>query len=280
MAFLDHIAACNTHDLGKFRPFVVDGQSIGHVRHDVAAALNGDPCVEVSERAVVFRAGGSVAARSDALDAACERLRHRLGAPAFKGERYAVSAGWGRPVLMSVDRACVSLFGVPAHGVHVNGFVRTPAGLELWIGQRADDKAVAPGKLDNMIAGGQPAHLSLMDNLVKEAAEEADVPEALARTATAAGVVSYCLEDEWGLKPDVMFCYDLEVPPGFTPRNTDGEIQDFRRLPVAEITRLVRDTFDFKYNVPLVILDFLIRHGVLTPDSEPDYLAIARGLRR
>jgi hypothetical protein len=41
----------------------------------------------------------------------------------------------------------------------------------------------------------------------------------------------------------------------------------------------VRDTDDFKFNVPLVILDFLVRHGWLRPE-DPDYVEIVAGLRR
>jgi hypothetical protein len=41
----------------------------------------------------------------------------------------------------------------------------------------------------------------------------------------------------------------------------------------------VRDSEDFKFNVNLVIIDFLIRHGYLGPD-DPDYMEIAEGLRR
>lgn len=283
MAYLDHIAACNSHDLAKFRPFVIDGQSVGWVRHDVAAWLAEHPAVFAVADRVTLAAAGSPEQRSAAVDRVCERLHRDHGTPKLKGERFRVAAGWGRAALMSMDRGVVSLFGVRSYGIHVNGLVRTaedPSGWKLWIGRRAADKAVAPGKLDNMIAGGQPAHLGLMDNLVKEAAEEADIPEPLARTARPVGAVSYCLEDEWGLKPDVMFCYDLELPEGLVPRNTDGEIQDFRLMPVAEVAALIRDTDQFKYNVPLVILDFLIRHGWLGPDDEPDYVAIVRGLRQ
>jgi len=172
------------------------------------------------------------------------------------------------------------VFGVRAYGVHVNGVVRRPDGLHLWIGRRAPDKPVAPDKLDNMVAGGQPAHLGLMDNLVKEAAEEADIPADLARTARPVGAICYCLEDQWGLKPDVMFCYDLEVPADFTPRNTDGEISSFQLLPIAEVAARVKDGDEFKFNVNLVILDFLLRHGLLSPDDEPDYVEIVKGLRQ
>ena len=94
------------------------------------------------------------------------------------------------------------------------------------------------------------------------------------------GAIGYCVEDEWGLKPDVMFCFDLKVPEGFTPRNTDGEISSFTLMPVAEVAARLRDTDDFKFNVTLVVIDFLIRHGLIDPDHDPDYVDIVRGLRQ
>ncbi len=282
MAFLDHIDACNRHDLGGFRPFTVDGIQVGRVRHDVAQRLEAYP--------EVFRVtAGGVAldprlatpeARSAAVDEVARGLHAEWGTPRLRGERYRVVGRFGAAPLMSIDRGVVSLFGIRAFGVHVNGLVRRPDGLHLWIGRRALDKSVAPGKLDNMVAGGQPAHLSLLDNLIKEAAEEADIPAAMAATARPVGAIAYCLEDEWGLKPDVMFCYDLEVPDGFVPRNTDGEISGFTLMPLAEVAERVRDSDDFKFNVNLVITDFLIRHGWLSPDREPDYVDIVAGLRR
>lgn len=279
MSYLDHIIACNRHDSARFRPFRVVGQRVGWVRHDVAEQLKAFPKVfSVAEDAVALSPDlATPEQRAAAVDEACRDLHARGQAPRLRGERYTVSTRWGGPELMTIDRGVVSLFGIAAYGVHVNGCV---GGDHLWIGKRAANKAVAPGKLDNMIAGGQPAGLSLMDNLVKEAAEEADVPEALARTARPAGAISYCHEGKWGLKPDTMFCFDLDLPPDFTPRNTDGEMESFRLIPVAEAATLVRDANQFKFNVNLVILDFLIRRGFLNPDAEPDYLEIVRGLRR
>lgn len=279
MAFLDHIHACNTHDLAKFRPFTVAGAQVGWVRHDVARLLAPhDGVFQVAEEAVRLHPRLTAPEeRSAALDEVCQTLTAEHRTPALRGERYAVSRRWGDQPLMSVDRGVVSLFGVQAYGVHVNGVV---GGERLWIAKRAVDKAVAPGKLDNMIAGGQPAGLGLMDNLVKEAAEEADIPEDLARQARPVGIVTYCQEDAWGLKPDTMFCYDLDVPESFHPRNTDGEIEDFRLMEVAEVLALVRETTDFKFNVNLVLMDFFIRRGLLCPDSEPDYVEIVQGLRK
>ncbi|MBI3444483.1 MAG: DUF4743 domain-containing protein [Magnetospirillum sp.] len=282
MAFLDHIRACNRHDLGKFRPFSVEGKWIGWVRHDVAQRLAAYPeAFRVSIEGVgLHPALDNPESRSAAIDAVASELSREMGTPRLRGERYRVVARFGDTPLMSVDRGVVSLFGIRAFGVHVNGFVRRADGLHLWIGKRAADKSVAPNKLDNMVAGGQPSDLSLLENLIKEAAEEADIPRELAEMARPVGVVSYCLEDDWGLKPDVMFCYDLEVPEGFAPRNTDGELQGFTLMPVAEVARLVRETDEFKFNVNLVLIDFLIRHGLISPDAEPDYVDLVSSLRK
>ena len=78
-------------------------------------------------------------------------------------------------------------------------------------------------------------------------------------------------------KPDVIFCYDLEVPPTFEPRCTDGEVDAFYLWPVERVLETVRDTPDFKLNCNLVIIDFLIRHGYIEPDT-PDYLELQSGL--
>lgn len=282
MSFLDHIRACNAHDIGKFRPFLVDRRHVGWVRHDTAERLAGfADTFRVAEDAVSLHPRlDTPEARAQAVDAVCAALARGHGYPAMRGERYLVAPRWGDAPLLTVDRGVASVFGVRAWGVHVNGFVDGPDGLKLWIGHRAPDRPVCPGKLDNMIAGGQPYALSLTENLVKEAAEEAGVPRAIALCARPVGAISYCLEDEWGLKPDTMFTFDLEVPADFTPANADGEVARFELMDAAEAGRLVRDTDRFKYNVNLVITDFLIRHGLLDPEDEPDYVDIVNGLRQ
>jgi 8-oxo-dGTP pyrophosphatase MutT (NUDIX family) len=148
----------------------------------------------------------------------------------------------------------------------------------MWVGRRSADRRLYPGRLDNLVAGGLPHGVSLVENLRKECAEEAGMTAALADQATEVGSVIYCRDSERGLKPDVMFCYDLEVPEDFEPRCTDGEVETFYRLPLEEVYEVVRETEEFKLNCNLVIIDFLVRHGLI-PREDPQYEAIARGLR-
>ena len=63
----------------------------------------------------------------------------------------------------------------------------------------------------------QPHGLSPQENVIKECEEEASIPRELAQLAVPAGAVSYCSEQAEGLKRDVLFCYDLELPQDFVP---------------------------------------------------------------
>jgi hypothetical protein len=281
MSLLDRIHECNAHDLAGFRPFTVDGTRVGWVRHGFADTLAAfDGVFDITPDAV--RLGARLAdyrARTEAVDGVLLRLAEDGVIDGWRGEPYPVGTGFHATALFEMERAAVPRFGVAAYGVHVNGFTRRADGIHMWIGRRADDKPTYPGQLDNMIAGGQPVGIGLMENVVKEAAEEAAVPQDLARSARPVGAISYCFEAPDGLRPDVMFCYDLELPHDFTPRNTDGEIAEFMLLPAAEVMQISAETTRFKFNCNLVNIDFFVRHGLLTPDH-PDYVDILRGLHR
>ncbi len=282
MSFLDRIRECNSVDLAHYRPFVIDGARIGWVGHDFAERLAVLGAVfMVNNAAVEFDPQlADFESRSAAMAGVLTRLADTGAIPAWRGELYPVTKSFGAPPLLEMERAAIPLFGVPAFGVHLNGFVRGPdSKIAMWIGRRARDKATFPGMLDNLVAGGQPIGLSLMDNLIKECGEEASIPPALAGQAIAVGEVSYRAEIDGALKPDTMFCYDLELPADFTPVNTDGELESFALLPLDQVAATVRDTREFKFNCNLVIIDFLVRHGWIGRD-DPDHAEIVAGLRR
>jgi hypothetical protein len=275
-----HIVACNTHDPGRFRPFIVAGERAGWVRHDLAVKLDRWPEIfDLAGDKVTLRDSiGGAEERTAAMEEVCAALVAEDLLRPNRGEQFPVVASFGDAPLLRLDRAWVPAFGVFAFGVHVNGYVETPAGPELWIGVRSADSLVDPGKFDNMVAGGQPAGLSLQENVIKEAAEEASAPAALARQARPAGAVTYVMEVPAGLRRDVLFLYDLRVPDDFRPASRDGEHSGFEKMPAGEALRLVDETDRFKFNVNLVIIDFAIRHGILMP-GHPDYLKLIAGLR-
>ena len=73
--------------------------------------------------------------------------------------------------------------------------------------------------------------------------------------------------------------YDLELDGDFQPKNTDGEISEFYLWPVARVMDTVAETREFKSNCNLIVIDFLIRRGLISPDRS-DYIELNEGLRR
>lgn len=281
MGFLDRIRECNAHDPRRYRPLMVGRSRVGWVRADFAAEIARHPDVfQVTDDAVALApALDDFKSRSAAVARALAALKADGKVSGWRGELYPVKTSYAAAALFQMERAAVPRLGVRAYGVHMNGYVRTPGGLKMWVARRSRTKPTFPGMLDNMVAGGQPIELSLFENLVKECGEEAGIPPALARRAVAVGAVSYVAEVAEGLKPDVQFCFDLELPADFAPKPVDGEIESFALLPIAEVADLVARTREFKFNCNLVVIDFLVRHGVVAPE-EPDYLAIVAGLRQ
>ncbi|HEY1298989.1 MAG TPA: DUF4743 domain-containing protein [Stellaceae bacterium] len=280
MSFADHIEFCNSCDPARVVPLVAGGGRIGLVRRDNAAALRSFPEVfAVRDDRVELRAAGDAADISRTVDRVVDALvaTHRL--PKYRNETFDVAARWGAAPVFRLDRGAVPFFGTRAYGVHLNGWRRENGGISLWIARRAADRRLAPNKLDNLVAGGIGSGYGVAATLVKEAEEEASIPPELIARAQPAGAVSYRMETEQGIRDDVLFVYDLEVPAGFVPENRDGEMAGFTLMPAEAVLDRIRRTDDFKFNVNLVVLDFALRHGILGPEDE-EYLAVATGLHR
>ena len=280
MGFYDHIETCNAHSFDGKLPFVVGGKKVGWVRDELAQMMTRwNHYFNVTDSKVeILQSLKDVEERSKALAEAGAALVVRQALPRNRKELCPLVESFGGDVLMRIDRAWLESYGVMSFGVHVNCYVETKRGLNLWVGVRSKSCEVAPGKLDNMVAGGVPVGVSLAENVIKEAAEEASVPEELAQTATPAGVITYMLDTPNGLRRDMLFVYDLKLPADFEPVNTDGEVSGFVKWPAQQALRVVEETDEFKFNVNLVIIDFAIRHGLIAPEH-PDYARLIRGLR-
>jgi hypothetical protein len=92
------------------------------------------------------------------------------------------------------------------------------------------------------------------------------------------GFTSYLIRNYEGIRNDVLFCYDIALPHDFRPVNTDGEIEEFYLWPIERVIEILATTEEFKFNVALVIIDFLVRHGLVSPE-DPTYPEIVLNLR-
>ncbi|GAM90124.1 hypothetical protein ANO11243_081640 [Dothideomycetidae sp. 11243] len=273
------------------------GLCLGYVLPSVAAVFRGLEAWEVddAERTLTLVYGETEHDRTVIVantTAAMRSLDHFLVLRGWRDELYAAH-GPGGEILFSVERAAASLLGIVQYGSHMTAYVREKneddtETFKIWAPRRSATKQTYPGMLDNTAAGGLPAGESATTCMIREAAEEASLPEdLLQRRMRAAGAVSYFhVRDaraggEVGhLQPEYEFVYDLDLTgTDIVPKPADGEAEDFRLLTVEEIREAMRDG-QFKPNCALVLIDFFVRHGLLTPENEKDYVEIVSRLHR
>lgn len=74
----------------------------------------------------------------------------------------------------------------------------------------------------------------------------------------------------------MQFVCDLKLSRDFQPVNSDGEVGEFYCWSMDKVKEKIA-TDEFKPNCALVVLDFMIRHGLITPDNEPHYVDFVLG---
>jgi 8-oxo-dGTP pyrophosphatase MutT (NUDIX family) len=256
-----HVAFCNSARLpGERLPWRLAGQAVGWMRPTLAAALAALPGAQAA-------ADGSIDIADPAALPGLARTLSEAGHYRWRGEAFDVRAKPEGPALGQLDRGALPSFGVMAVGVHVNALVRTGDGLKLWIGVRSTNRHLDPGKLDHLVAGGVSAGMTVAQTLLKEAREEADLPESVTARAVPAARIAYATERPEGLRRDLLYCYDLELPEEFVPHSGDGEAERFELWPLARALETVRAGDAFKFNVSLVLIDLFLRHGLIVGDE-------------
>ena len=92
---------------------------------------------------------------------------------------------------------------------------------------------------DSFVGGGLSEGLGVREAAIKEAKEEANIPEELAVNMKAAGSVSYFYQSERGIHPTTEFVFDLELPETFQPRNNDGEVDEWKLVHVEQVVDII-----------------------------------------
>lgn len=277
MSYLDKIQHCKQSNLESYLPFNVDSEQYGWIKKSFAEHLKGwKDIFQITDAAVIFNPEISTyQARSDAIAPVLTKLHQQTIIDTWVGEPYPVNHEYGKKGVMQIERAAALYFGTQCYGVHVNGLVKKQDGIYVWIAVRAKDKPFYPGQLDQVVAGGQPVGISLMDNVIKESQEEANIPKTMASQAQARGYLSYQMETSRGIESSTLFNFDCWLPEGFIPENTDGEVDSFQLVSMEELAELTEHTNKFKTNCNLTNMDLLIRSGVID-DKHPDYDEITR----
>ncbi|MEH6455848.1 MAG: DUF4743 domain-containing protein [Cocleimonas sp.] len=291
MSYLDRIKSCNNFSTEGFLPFMVEDELIGWVKDSFIDELQEFTSVFTicSEQLTFVSSLTTKELRTQAITPVIDTLHQQGIIESWVGETYAITNTFGEEPFFHMERAAVAYFGVRAYGVHVNGLVKKSDGIYIWVARRTKDKPFWPGKLDQIVAGGQSAGISLMDNVIKESAEEANIPENLAAQAELVSEIHYLgkttlkkspkdsVNNRLGMNSDTLFNYDLWLPEGFVPENTDGEVDEFMLMSLEQMAKLTDTTDEFKNNCNLVNIDLLLRLGMIKR-SHPDYNDIKQQL--
>ncbi|BCS19122.1 thiamine pyrophosphokinase-related protein [Aspergillus puulaauensis] len=289
----DDPAAYVTH-MKKYHSFKVKGYSavLGHILNEVVDRFDWPAeswVIDPTERTVTLIAGSTPEERNKVLDQTLEL--------AVKQDRFEVLRGWRNekyPIygpngeyLLELERSATPLFGIVSYGIHSTAYVEDDGGLKIWVPRRSKTKQTYPGMLDNTVAGGMTTGERPFECLVREAMEEASLPEDVVRAnASAAGCVSYAyLRDSRAggetdlVQAEVEYVYDIKLPADVVPKPNDTEVEEFCLLTVEDTKKALANR-EFKPNCAVVLIDFFVRHGILTAENEKDFLQIITRIHR
>ncbi|PGH29899.1 hypothetical protein GX50_07341 [[Emmonsia] crescens] len=227
--------------------------------------------------------------RTALLDKSLQEARNTfevLKGKGWRNEKYPIYIPGTNDLLASIERSAACLFGVSTWGIHMTAYTGKDENMKIWVPKRAATKSTFPGMLDNSVAGGMATFEKPFECMLREAYEEASLKREDAGKAIATGALRYIYErdsragGETGLlQPECEYIYDLHLESNIILTPKDGEVEWFNLMLVDEVIKELRKG-NFKPNCAVVIIDFLIRHGKITAESEEDYEEICSRLHR
>ena len=248
-------------DYSEFVPLRAAARRFGWVRPEFAAVLARFPEVFrcESQRVSLVDSLATPAARTEALARVASWLRDEGFVTGWRDEPYEIYAEASGEPLARIERAAVKRFGIRGRAAHLNGIVETDAGPAMWVARRSATKPTDPGKLDNLVGGGVAAGLDAWQTLMKECREEAGLPFELARRARPRDALAFDYVVADGLDANEVEAFDLVLGADFEPRNEDGEVAGFERLPFDAVRERLEIPHLFTVDAALVAWSCLRR---------------------
>lgn len=237
-------------------------QAIGRLDHDCYQTVE-NFLREESELGLIQADGESLSlyestphALSSELRVIAEHLREKGFIPGWRDEDFAFFDDQGHE-RFRLERAAFRTFGLLSRAIHINGYTNNQ---RIWLARRSTNKATHPGLLDNFAAGGVSADETIRSCAIKELWEEAGVPRELALDLNPISLlVGQRLVPPRGLHHELLFTFDLLLPPSFEPSNQDGEVSAFELIDFEEaIDRVLAE--EMTPDAGVVTADFLLRH--------------------
>ena len=97
------------------------------------------------------------------------------------------------------------------------------------------------------------------------------------------GTLSYAMdrtdEGREGCQFQVQYLYEMEVGEGIVLRPNDGEVEDITLKILDEVVHALRRG-EFKLNCGMTWMAYLVRHGIVNAENEPNLVEICSRLHR
>ncbi|KAF4955345.1 hypothetical protein FSARC_11879 [Fusarium sarcochroum] len=201
----------------------------------------------------------------------------------FYDEALRIVSSEGEPVL-DMDRSGLDPFGVTSFSAHMIGFVKDCDGINYWVPKRSSTKSTVPNKLDSTVAGVIRSHETPIECMVRKVAAEASLPaEYTKANIVSCGTISYQMAITSTGKPGCQhitsYLYEMEFKDGEVPRPGNDEVGAFTLMTQEEVMTALEDG-EFVANRAMVWLAYFIRHGILTPENEPNFMEICSRLQK
>ena len=259
-------------------PLLIEGLTVGSVaRTDLDKLRPFGHALQVKDDGVSLCV--PTAARDDALAAINDTLHAQGLIRGWRNETYPLVDPHSQRLLACIERASSRFWGTLTFGAHCTGWVAGPDGQvdQVWVAQRAFDKATDPGAFDNLVGGGVPHGQTPFETLVREGWEEAGLTPEVMRRARPGRVIQLQRDVPEGLQFEWIHTFDLHLQAAEMPVNQDGEVHAFTRHPVADALALAAGT-DMTVDAALVTLDFALRHGLFDAAGQTSLAARAQAL--
>ncbi|CAK7223796.1 hypothetical protein SEUCBS140593_005351 [Sporothrix eucalyptigena] len=201
----------------------------------------------------------------------------------FYDEALRVMSSEGEHVL-DTDRSGLDPFGFVSYSSHMIGFVRDGNDIRYWVPKRSVTKPTVPNKLDSTVAGVIWSGERPIDCMVRKTAVEASISKEYTRAnITACGTVSYQMsitsKGQPGCQHIISYLYEMEIGKDMILRPGNDEVEAFTLMTLDDVKGALMEG-EFVANRAMVWLAYLIRHGVVTAENEPDFVEICQRLQR
>ena len=187
------------------------------------------------------------------------------------------SVGDRHKPLFEMRRFYVVYLGVRGYASRLNAYHDG----QMWVVKRGTGVHEYPGRYDTLVGAGQVIRRTIWEHLLVEAHEEAGLTPADCKNIQSTSMLHIFRRTSRGfLFDENIYLYDLDTGGTITPHIVnEWEVQKIELWPFAKVLHAIHNTEEFRPEAALCLIDFFIRHGVITPDNEPDYDALCFGLR-